>query len=240
MLKLLDIQQTDSRLLQLRHQRANLPEAKEILSLRATRKELDDRARDERIRRDDLIEAQKKADRDVEAVKLRRKRDQDRMDSGAVGSAKDLEHMQHELAALDRRIGVLEDEELEVMEQLESAEKAVAELEGQVADLDEKIAAVAKTGSAKAAELDEQLRAVEAERGPAVADMPADLMALYERLRDSKGGVGAAELRARQCGGCMLTLDPAELSRIRGLAEDEVVRCEECGRILVRTPESGL
>jgi predicted nucleic acid-binding Zn-ribbon protein len=59
-------------------------------------------------------------------------------------------------------------------------------------------------------------------------------------LREQKGGVGAAELRARQCGGCRLGLDASELSRIRGLPEDEVVRCEECQRILVRTEESGL
>ena len=70
--------------------------------------------------------------------------------------------------------------------------------------------------------------------------MPEDLLALYERLRAQKGGVGAAALRARQCGGCQLTIDAAELGVIRATAADEVVRCEECQRILVRTPESGL
>jgi uncharacterized protein len=73
-----------------------------------------------------------------------------------------------------------------------------------------------------------------------VAAIPADLLALYDRLRANKGGVGAAELRARQCGGCMLTLDNADLADIRGKADDEVVRCEQCQRILVRTSESGL
>ncbi len=75
---------------------------------------------------------------------------------------------------------------------------------------------------------------------PATAGMPDDLLALYDRLRASKGGVGAAELRARQCGGCRLTLDNAELQSIAAMAADEVVRCEECQRILVRTDESGL
>ena len=65
-------------------------------------------------------------------------------------------------------------------------------------------------------------------------------MALYERLREQKG-VGAALLRARQCGGCNMTLDASEL--VAGSARrpaDEVIRCEECQRILVRTDESGL
>ena len=52
----------------------------------------------------------------------------------------------------------------------------------------------------------------------AVEGMPEDLLALYERLRAKKGGVGAAALRARQCGGCQLTIDAAELGRDPGEA----------------------
>ena len=80
---------------------------------------------------------------------------------------------------------------------------------------------------------------VTAARGPAVDGIPEALLALYERLREQKG-IGAALLRARQCGGCNMTLDASELSRIRSAPVDEVVRCEECQRILVRTDESGL
>ncbi len=78
------------------------------------------------------------------------------------------------------------------------------------------------------------------DRAPVVEAVPADLLALYDKLRAAKGGVGAAALRARQCGGCRLTIDNAELAVIRAKPDDEVVRCEECQRILVRTDESGL
>ncbi|HEY0888266.1 MAG TPA: C4-type zinc ribbon domain-containing protein [Nocardioides sp.] len=201
---------------------------------------MEDQARDARIRVDDLSAAQRKADADVEAVRTRRKRDQERMDSGAIANPKDLERMQHELVSLDRRIGVLEDEELEVMEQLEAAQQALAVLEQQLAAHDERLAGLVAARDEKVAALDAELAEVEAERPETVAGLPEDLLALYDKIRASKGGVGAAELRARQCGGCMIALDPAELSRIRGLAGDEVVRCEECSRILVRTAESGL
>jgi predicted nucleic acid-binding Zn-ribbon protein len=73
-----------------------------------------------------------------------------------------------------------------------------------------------------------------------VADVPADLLALYDRLREAKGGVGAALLRSRRCEGCNLDIDNAELAQIRSANSDDVIRCEECGRILVRTSESGL
>ena len=72
------------------------------------------------------------------------------------------------------------------------------------------------------------------------AELPDDLLSLYDRLRESKGGVGAALLRAKSCGGCMLDIDNAELATIRAAADDDVIRCEECSRILVRTSESGI
>ncbi len=189
---------------------------------------------------DDLTAEQQKVDTDVEAVKARRVRDRDRMDQGLITNPKDLERMQHELESLERRIASLEDDELEVMERLEEAQAELTKLEGMVAEAEEQLAALGETRDEKVASIDEQLASVAARRGPAVEEVPADLLALYDRLRDQKGGVGAAELRARQCGGCRLGLDASELTRIKGLAEDEVVRCEECQRILVRTSESGL
>lgn len=238
-MKLLDVCELDSRALQLRHRRAHLPQAAVVAELQASKKTTDDAVRDARVIRDDLERVQKKADADVEAVKTRRRRDQERMDSGAISSAKDLERMQHELATLDRRISVLEDEELEVMEQLEEAQAAVTRLEAELAEITEKLAVAVDSVDVETSKIDGELAGVAEERTPALEGIPDDLLALYSRLSE-KMGVGAAELRARRCGGCNLQLDPAEISRIRGLAADEVVRCEECSRILVRTAESGL
>ena len=44
----------------------------------------------------------------------------------------------------------------------------------------------------KVAAIDAQLVDVEAQRGPSVEGLPEDLLALYEKLRAAKGGVGAA------------------------------------------------
>lgn len=238
-LKLLDIAEIDARILQLRHQLKSLPETATIRDLQAEKKKVDDVAMDIRIRRDDLAVAQAKAEKDVEAVRMRRVKEQQRIDAGQVTNPKDLERLQAELANIDRRIGVLEDEELEVMEQLEEAVKATAGFDLQIAEIDARIQEVTATRAERAADVERQLAAIIADRDPAVEGMPADLMALYDRLREQHG-VGAAELRARQCGGCRLTVEPAELSRIRGAQSDEVIRHEECGVIMVRTAESGL
>ncbi|MFL6001839.1 MAG: zinc ribbon domain-containing protein [Nocardioides sp.] len=162
------------------------------------------------------------------------------MDRGLVNNPKDLERMQHELVSLERRITALEDEELEVMERLEEAQHALDSLLGQLRAADERLVALGEARDRQVLEIDEELAKVTAERDPSAADIPAELLALYDRLRKNKGGVGAAPLRARQCGGCRLSLDNAELAVIRNAPSDEVIRCEECQRILVRTAESGL
>ncbi|MFZ8926138.1 MAG: zinc ribbon domain-containing protein, partial [Candidatus Nanopelagicales bacterium] len=70
--------------------------------------------------------------------------------------------------------------------------------------------------------------------------LPTDLLALYDKLRADNGGIGAAALHRGRCEGCRIELTPVDLGRIREAPETEVIRCEECRRILVRTPESGL
>jgi len=238
-LALLDLQELDARTDLLRHQRETLPEIAEIASLTAARAELDGKRRDAQIAVDDLTAEQAKVDADVEQVKTRRKRDQDRMDQGLISNPKDLERMQGELESLQRRITSLEDDELEVMARLEDAQQELDSLTAQVAAADERLAALGAARDTRTAELDEELRTLADERGPAVAAIPEDLLALYDRLRASKG-VAVGALRARECGGCRLSLDPSELASIRAAAPDEVIRHEECQRILVRTPESGL
>jgi uncharacterized protein len=189
---------------------------------------------------EDLAAEQAKIDADVESARARRTRDQERVDQGVISNPKDLQRMLHELESLDRRITSLEDQELEVMERLEEAQQAHDSLVAQLTSTEERLASLAKARDEKTAVLDEQLRDVAAERAPVADGLPGDLLTLYDKLRESKGGVGAAPLRARECGGCRLTLDPAELATIRNAAPDEVIRCEECQRILVRTSESGL
>jgi predicted nucleic acid-binding Zn-ribbon protein len=235
-LALLDLQELDARADLLRHQRETMPELAEIATLTAQRAELDGRRRDAQTAVEDLTAEQRKVDLDVEQVKARRVRDQERMAQGLITSPKDLERMQGELESLQRRITSLEDDELEVMARLEDAEKDLDALTTQVADADERLAGLASTRDRKLAEIDEQVRSTAEERGPVVAG----LLALYDRLRASKNGIAVGALRARECGGCRLSLDPSELASIRSAPADEVIRHEECQRILVRTPESGL
>ena len=238
-LRLLDLQAIDTRLDQIAHARAHLPQLAELADLEGKARLIDDQLVRSRTELDDVQREVRKADADVQQVRDRAARDQARLDAG-TGTAKDLQAIQHELASLARRHGELEEIELEVMERAEAAESDVAELERGRGELTTRIEALQAARDAALATLDAEAAEVAAPRATVVEEVGADLVALYEKIRATSGGSGAAALRQRRCGGCQLEINPVEIQRLRTAPEDEVVRCEECRRILVRTPESGL
>jgi predicted nucleic acid-binding Zn-ribbon protein len=148
--------------------------------------------------------------------------------------------MQQELVSLSRRISELEDTELEVMEQLESAQAERARLTERLAAIEARTTELTVSRDATAGDVTREAGQVTDQRKVVADGVPADLLALYEKVRAQKGGVGAAALRARRCGGCSLELTAADLGTIAKAPLDEVLRCEECNRILVRTSESGI
>ncbi|MET3963408.1 putative nucleic acid-binding Zn-ribbon protein [Marmoricola sp. OAE513] len=162
------------------------------------------------------------------------------VDSGSISDPKALQRMLGELESLQRRISDLEDVELEVMEKLEAAQAELDDRTAALAKIDSEAEALEATRAEKAAALEQQLAGVAEDRAAAVVGLPEDLLGLYEKLRASKGGVGAAALRRKECEGCRITINAADLAVIAGKPADEVVRCEECDRILVRTSESGI
>jgi hypothetical protein len=176
----------------------------------------------------------------VDQVRQRAHRDQQRLDSGAVTSPKDLENLQHEITSLAKRQGDLEDVVLEVMERRESAQERVAELTERTSSVQSKIDDATGRRDAAFESLDGEIASVTKEREVVAASVPADLLKLYDKLRQQQGGVGAARLYQRRCEGCRLELNITEVNDVKAASPDTVLRCENCRRILVRTSESGL
>jgi predicted nucleic acid-binding Zn-ribbon protein len=188
----------------------------------------------------DLERDQVRADHDVEQVRERMRHDRELMDSGSIGDPKQLQSLQAELDSLTRRQSDLEDVELEIMERVDGARAAVAQLTGDRDALAQERDALASSVHDQRADLADERGIVEAERAVIATDIPADLLGLYDKIRADHGGVGAAPLHRGTCEGCRLTLPPTEIEALRLAPPEAVIRCEECRRILVRTPESGL
>ena len=238
-LRLLELADLDAELARLDHRRRGLPEVAELARLEARASEVRDALVVAETELGDLAREQVRAERDVEQVRARIDRDRARLDAGQVSAARELASLQAEIENLHRRQDDLEEVVLELMERRETLESQLAELATERDRLSDQTAEVAARRDAAVKEIDEQAGRASDQRGQIAAEVPADLLALYDQIRKTKG-VGAAMLRGGRCEGCHLSLNAADLGVIRAAAPDEVVRCEECRRILVRTPESGL
>jgi uncharacterized protein len=238
--RLLELAEIDAELTRLEHRRRSLPEHDEISTLEQRDRELRDQLAALEARAGDLKREQAKAEADVDQVRTRIDRDRARLDAGQVSSPKELENLQSEVESLHRRQSDLEEIVLDVMERQETTQSQQDAATTERAAIATDLATVTQRRDAALAEIGEQAGKAADRRTAVVADEPADLIDLYERLRVQHGGVGAAALRRGRCEGCHLSLNTVDLNAIRAAAPDEVLRCEECRRILVRTDESGL
>ncbi|MFG2296517.1 zinc ribbon domain-containing protein [Streptomyces sp. NPDC048603] len=239
-IRLLDVQALDTRLSQLAHKRKSLPEHAELDSLTKDLTQQRDLLVAAQTEESDTAREQTKAEQDVDQVRQRAARDQQRLDSGAVTSPKDLENLQREIVSLAKRQGDLEDVVLEVMERRESAQERVAELTDRVAALQAKTDDATARRNAATDAIDAEVASVSKDREIVVGSIPADLIALYEKIRAKQAGIGAAKLYQKRCLGCQIELDLSEINEVKSAPANKVVRHENCGRILVRTADSGI
>src|SRR5580698_9410400 len=209
-LRLLELADLDAELVRLARRRQGLPEVAELAEMEARASELKDALVMAETELSDLSKEQGRAERDVDQVRTRIEKDRARLDAGQVSAARELAGLQSEIESLHRRQGDLEEIVLDLMERREALVSRRDELTAERESL-----------------------------GSRMAEVAAHLLKLYDQIHSTRG-VGAAMLRAGRCEGCHLSLNTVDLNEIRAAAPDEVIRCEECRRILVRTPESGL
>ncbi|WP_425487422.1 zinc ribbon domain-containing protein [Naumannella cuiyingiana] len=234
------MQAVDTETAKLQARRRSLPEHADIATGKKQRLAIMEKLVETDTRVSDLERAQRKAEADLEPVRQRRVRDQERIDGGAVTDPKQLSALIDEVSHLGRRIGELEDAELEVMGELEEAQADQARLNEQKSAIEDRLRGWMARRDEQVAEIDSSLGDQDTERAALVAALPAELVAYYEKVRSGHDGLGAAALVQRRCTGCRIEANAADLRAYAAAAPEEVLRCEECGRILVRTPESGL
>jgi uncharacterized protein len=235
--RLLDLQAVDTALQQLAHRRKSLPELAEIDAIAREVSALEDERVRAQVAVDDLDRDIARFEKDIEQVRARKDRDKSRLDAG--GALREIEGLQHELATLNRRQSELEDAELELMEQRETAEQTLTAVQKKLSEAGERRDTAERRRDDAYAEISKEQEFKTSSRVPLTAELPADLLTLYDKIR-TESGLGAALVRAGRCGGCRIELYGADLARVKSAPADEVVRCEECRRIMVRTAESGL
>ena len=231
---LLDVQAIDTRLDVLRHQRANHPIQAQIDGVAAERSTAAEALGVVEAERDELLRAQKRLDDEVASIRAKKEAAEAKLYDGSVQAHKELLAVQAEIDTFAGRQTELEDDELEIMEQVESIEPRRAEAGAAVTAHDDRIAVLEAELAVALEGVDAELAEVEAERIGAAAAIPAALLSRYDGIRSSLGGVGVARLSGGTCLGCGMTLSAVTVDQIKKLPDDAEPTCEECGRLLVR------
>lgn len=238
-LDLLRLADLDSQIARLRHAAQSLPQHRAITELMTQRQQVTDALVRASTEADDAAVTLDKAETDLVPVKARLQRNRARVDDGSVTDAKVLSSLNDEIAHLRKRIDTLEDEQLALMAAVEESQRQRDQLAAEKDGIEARLRQEVTDRDREVAQLSQEAKTLAAERSPLADGLPADLVALYEKLR-SATGLGAAQLRRGRCGGCQLQLTVSDLDAYRRAPANEVLRCAECDRILVRTEESGL
>jgi uncharacterized protein len=231
---LLTVQEHDTRTDQLNHRIETLPVRSDLAQLEDDIQAVEDQLADAQRRRDELGRSQQRLEDEIASLTERANQAEKQLYSGSVTNPRELQAFQDDVASIRRRIGQLEDDELEIMELVEPVDAERAQLTGERERLDAEGARLRTALGEAESELAAELAVVQAERETAAAEVPDELWPEYDKLRARFGGVGIARLVGSTCQGCHLALPAVEVDRIRKLPLDEAVHCEECGRLLVR------
>jgi len=229
--RLLELQELDSTIDRLEHRRAQLEAGEELSGARKQLEEAESSLGELRLAVDAVDAESRRLEHEIDSFGAKLASEEKRMYDGSIVNAKELEALQHEIAALKQRRSRAEDELLEQMERREDLDARAAEA---AKDVDGARARAEALGGDSLRELDgiaSELQARGAERAALVPAFDEELLELYEDLRSQKHGVGAAAIVDGVCQACHEKLSAVELDRLRHA--EGVKRCEYCRRIVV-------
>jgi uncharacterized protein len=231
---LLILQDRDRRITQLRAELASLPPQRTLALTRANQAKSN--AESARHRVMELETARKKLELDVQS----KKEQIERYTLQQYQTKKNEEYraLAHEIDSARDAIRKIEDEELELMEQIELAQRQAATSATSASQSQSATTETLALLDARQANLQSELEKIEANRGELAAAVPHDILTRYEGLRRTKGDKVIVGIDHGVCGGCHMRL-PAQLL-VSCQAEQEPVSCSNCGRLLYYTRDMSL
>jgi uncharacterized protein len=229
--RILELQELDTAIDRLDHRRELLEAGEELSAIRKEMEEADARLGEIRLASDAVASESRRLEHEIETMNLKLEAEQKRMYDGSIANPKELEALQHEIASLRERRTRAEDDLLEQMVRKEDLDARGAEADK---DANAARARAEDAGGDAVKELDQvgvDLAARRAEREAVVPAFDEELLELYDELRHSKHGVGAAAIVDGVCQACHEKLSAVELDRLQ--RTEGVKRCEYCRRIVV-------
>lgn len=230
---ILELQLLDNEIMQANTKLKSLPEIEQLLHIDKRIITATEELATVKTDADQIALELRRGEVDVETVTDRIKKDEARLSSGNA-TPKELEQLQHEVGTLKKRQETLEEVELEIMVRSEAITERTNTLTTDLASLETLKAEINQRLTTASGEINTVITNKKSDRDKVVVKIEKPLIDLYEKIRTASGGVAAAALVGNKCNGCNLAINAVEMERIKSLAKDELLRCEECRRILVR------
>jgi hypothetical protein len=230
---ILELQLLDNEIMQSNTKLKSLPEIEQLLHIDKRITAATEEASVVKAETDQIALELRRGEVDVETVTDRIKKDEARLSSGNA-TPKELEQLQHEVETLKKRQEALEEIELEIMIRNDAVTARSSTLTTDLASLQTLKDEISGRLQSATNEINKVIADKNTARNLVTGKIEKALIDLYEKIRGNAGGVGAAALVGNKCNGCNLAINAVEMDRIKSLAKDELLRCEECRRILVR------
>jgi predicted nucleic acid-binding Zn-ribbon protein len=233
-LKILDLQNFDTSLDQISHKLKNLPERAEAEKLRAQFEQLKYREVAGITEVADRELDVRKAEADVDQVRIRLQKDSELLQSGSISDSKQLTELQHEVDSLKKRQDLLEDEEIAILQLLEDAQKNLENIRTELAQVTAELSKAEDLLTEVVAQIEVEQEQIANERIAQAKSVPEELLKIYEKVRAENRGIGASRFESGQCEGCRIQFSNADMNKYKNAADGELLRCEECRAILVK------
>ena len=230
---ILEMQSLDNEIMQANTKLKSLPEIEQLLHIDKRITLATDELSTVKAEADQIALELRRGEVDVETVTDRIKKDEARLASGNA-TPKELEQLQHEVGTLKKRQEALEEIELEIMMRSDAIGARRDTLTTDLASLETLKSEINSRLATASGQINTLISDKNQARLLVVAKIEKPLIDLYEKIRAASGGVAAAALVGNKCNGCNLAINAVEMERIKSLSKDELLRCEECRRILVR------
>jgi predicted nucleic acid-binding Zn-ribbon protein len=186
---------------------------------------------------DQALAAQRKAHEDersteeaVSGIQIKLEHNQSAQFGGKLHTPKELQDLQSEQAALERRRTELEEEQITAMLMLEQADLALNEANLNLSKVEQEAASRHALLRGEQVTLKTDLEKSDAERQAIIATISPELAGTYEKLRLQKKGVAVAIISDESCDACGSSLTPADCQSAR--SPSKIIYCPSCGRIL--------
>lgn len=228
--RLLELQEFDTRLAQLRHRIAHLPEMVEVDRLRSEIGRIEGDLRTMEAENAGL--AGELAAAESRTTEIRSKTARLNGQLKTVIAPREAEALQHEIAVLASEASSLDDASLVALERSEVVESEMQRVRNGRVDLMNALAAADGMVRDAADLVKSETGDVETQRAKLVGELDASLLADYEKRRGMHGGIAVARLAKSTCGGCHIDLSTTEIEALKKSVESER-ECPNCARWLV-------